>query len=241
MLLFLIGIFPCAFAQQYLHSGLIEYEVKTNNIKSMPDGEWKDLIKDKIPEFSVNYYNYIFSNDQSICKFSRTTDTKSNFSMFGKMEDYVWYNNYQANEFTNSVSVDNIYLISGPLQDIEWKIYPTDMRTIAGFSCRKASAILFDSVYVFAYYTDEILTPGGPMGLHGLPGMILGVTIPRLYQSWVATRVELNIPPKEKIAPPTSVKKKTREALTTSLLELSKSWGKDGSKFLNPLIWRMFM
>jgi GLPGLI family protein len=44
---------------------------------------------------------------------------------------------------------------------------------------------------VFAFYTDEILIPGGPCSINGLPGMILGVTIPRLYTSWIATKVSV--------------------------------------------------
>jgi GLPGLI family protein len=44
-------------------------------------------------------------------------------------------------------------------------------------------------VYVFAFYTDDIMISGGPCSINGLPGMILGLTIPRLYTSFIATKV----------------------------------------------------
>ena len=69
---------------------------------------------------------------------------------------------------------------------------PHETRNIAGFNCRKAYTILFDSVYVFAFYTDEIMISGGPLGIHGLPGMILGITIPRMHTSWIATKLQIN-------------------------------------------------
>jgi GLPGLI family protein len=48
---------------------------------------------------------------------------------------------------------------------------------IAGFNCRRANAMIMDSIYVVAFYTDEILTTGGPESFSGLPGMILGVAL----------------------------------------------------------------
>lgn len=44
---------------------------------------------------------------------------------------------------------------------------------------------------VIAFFTDEILCNGGPEFFHGLPGMILGVAIPRMHTTWYATKLEL--------------------------------------------------
>jgi GLPGLI family protein len=66
---------------------------------------------------------------------------------------------------------------------IEWKLSPNETREFAGFMCRKATGVIFDSVYVFAFYTDEITVSGGPMGLHGLPGYDYGrYDSPNAYQ-----------------------------------------------------------
>ena len=59
-----------------------------------------------------------------------------------------------------------------------------------------------DSVYVIAFYTDQITTTGGPESFNGLPGMILGVAIPRINTTWFATKLELvEVKPQDLIAP----------------------------------------
>jgi GLPGLI family protein len=53
--------------------------------------------------------------------------------------------------------------VEDSLLKIKWKI-TADTRNIAGFECRKAVGILFDTVAVFAFYTDELMISGGPEG-----------------------------------------------------------------------------
>ena len=93
---------------------------------------------------------------------------------------------------------------------------------IAGFNCRKAVTKIFDSVYVFAFYTDEIIISGGPCSINGLPGMILGVTIPRLYTSWIATKVMLNGVDENTIKPVTVRRIIDLKTLETTLMNEPK-------------------
>ena len=51
--------------------------------------------------------------------------------------------------------------------------------------------MVMDSIVVIAFYTDEILTSGGPESFNGLPGMIMGLAIPRLHTTWYATKLAL--------------------------------------------------
>ena len=81
---------------------------------------------------------------------------------------------------------------------------------------------MFDSVYVFAFYTDEITIPGGPCSINGLPGTILGVTIPRLYTSWIATKVMLSGADLNAIKPITSKKPFTMKSLEKFLDDRTK-------------------
>ena len=120
---------------------------------------------------------------------------------------------------------------------IDWKLVPNETREIAGFNCRKAVGKIFDSVYVFAFYTDEILISGGPMGIHGLPGMILGITIPRMFTSWIATKVQVNGVNTGIVAPPVKGKKKKATELQETVIKVTKDWGTWGQQ----QVWNLFL
>jgi|GEM_PF-4661083 len=79
-----------------------------------------------------------------------------------------------------------------------------ETRDIAGVHCHRANAIILDSVYIIAFYTDQILTNGGPESFCGLPCMILGIAIPRIYTTWFATSVNIQNIPAAKLSFPAS-------------------------------------
>jgi GLPGLI family protein len=228
-----------SYGQQFVNSGTIEFEVKLNNHKLFGDGIFAEMLKDKIPQFSTTYYKYSFNGDKSIYKFDRY-DERTRVRNFtnDNVEDNTWYSDYGTNTFVDQKFVfDNTYLLNGELMKIDWKLSPNETREIAGFNCRKATGIIFDSVYVFAFYTDEITISGGPMGIHGLPGMILGITIPRMFASYIATKLTLTVDPKTPIVPPTKGKKKDAEELRQNVIKVSKDWGTWGRQ----AIWNIFI
>ncbi|HUM65545.1 MAG TPA: GLPGLI family protein [Chitinophagaceae bacterium] len=230
------GFFLSANAQQFVSTGAIEFEVRTNNHKVIGDeGIWAEMFKDKIPQFTTTYYQYVFNDNKSIYKFDRY-DEKSRLPRgFGMSnpEDEVWYNDYATGNFSNYRFIlgDN-YLLTGALMNIEWKLTPTETREIAGFNCRKATGIIFDSVYVFAFYTDEITISGGPMGISGLPGMILGITIPRMFTSYIATKLQVAGVDVRQITAPTRGKKKDLVAIRKDAEKATKDWGRFGQQAL---------
>lgn len=232
----MIGSSGAACAQQFISSGSIEFEVRTNNHRALGDeGAWAEMFKDKIPQFSNTYYQYTFNDNKAIYKFLRYDEKNKMPRGFGMSnpEDDVWYNDYSTGNFTNYRFIlgDN-YLLTGALMNIEWKLTPTETRDIAGFNCRKATGIIFDSVYVFAFYTDEITVSGGPMGINGLPGMILGLTIPRMFTSYIATKLQLSGVDVRTITPPQKGKKKDFVSLRKDALRITKDWGKWGQQAL---------
>ena len=187
----------------------------------------------------VNYaYDYSFNNDRSIYKYNRQDEkTKLPWGNNNASEN-VWFNDYATGIFVNQKFVfDDTYLITDSLMRIDWKLEPTETREIAGFVCRKAVGKIFDSVYVFAFYTDEITISGGPMGLHGLPGMILGITIPRMYTSWIATKLQLTSSTINTIAVPQKGKKKKASELRQNIEKVSKNWGTWGQQS----VWNIFL
>jgi len=239
LIIILTFVSAAANAQQFINSGKIEFEVRTNNHKVFGDGIWAEMFKDKIPQFSTTYYNYTFNNNKSVYKFDRRDEkSKLPWNNFNNADDNVWYSDYDANTFTDLKFVfDDMYLLSDSLMNIDWKMVPNETREIAGFNCRKAVGKIFDSVYVFAFYTDEITISGGPMGIHGLPGMILGITIPRMFTSWIATKLELNGVNTNIIAAPSKGKKKKPEELKKNILDVSKNWGTWGQQS----VWNIFL
>ena len=225
-------------AQQFISSGKIEYEVRVNNHRMFSSGIFAEMFKDKMPNFSTYYYNLTFNNNKAIYKFDRLNEKDKMPWNDNTREENTWFSDYTANQYSNLKFVfDETYLLSDTLMHINWKIVPNETRDIARFNCRKAQGVIFDSVYIFAFYTDEITAPGGPMSISGLPGMILGLTIPRMYTSWIATKLEVNGVNTAIVAPPAKGKKKDPEELKSSIQKVSKDWGNWGQQS----IWNIFL
>ncbi|HYM94322.1 MAG TPA: GLPGLI family protein, partial [Chitinophagaceae bacterium] len=153
-------------------------------------------------------------------------------------QDNIWYSDYDQAKFVDQKSVfGDTYLLTDSLMNFDWKLVPNETREIAGFVCRKAQAIIFDSVYVFAFYTDEITVSGGPMGIHGLPGMILGITIPRMFTSWIATSLKINGVDTKIIQEPAKGKKKKATELKEAVIKATSDWGNWGQQ----AVWGLFL
>ena len=74
---------------------------------------------------------------------------------------------------------------------------------------------------------------GGPEGINGLPGMILGVGIPRLHTTWFATKVSiLNDGEIKSITPVTKGTKTNRTKMLTTLGKALKDWESYGQKLI---------
>lgn len=194
-------------AQQFINKGTIEFEVISNAKKGLPSGSFWDQIKETLPTFKTAYYNYTFADNKSIYKFDHYDEKKAKVPEFlsrGEDEN-EWYTDFNTGQIISQKNLGSTLNIKDSLRKIQWKL-TNESRLIAGFNCRKAVGVILDSVYVFAFYTDEITITGGPCTLNGLPGMILGVTIPRLYTSLMATKLSVT-DVKENMIKPVSVKK----------------------------------
>lgn len=139
-------------------------------------------------------------------------------------DEHVWYFDHTSGKVNIQKNVlGTNFNIDDSIQKLDWKI-TNEHKIIAGFDCRKAVTVIFDSVYVFAFYTDEIAISGGPCSLHGLPGMILGVTIPRLYTSWIATKVSVNNVNSSIIKAVFAKKYYTPSSVKSIVIDRTKDW-----------------
>lgn len=103
----------------------------------------------------------------------------------------------------------NLFIVPDSARKIVWRI--TDQtEEIAGFKCRRANGLILDSVYVVAFYTDEIGVSAGPESFSGLPGMILQVALPHENVIWTAKKVTTDPVPITAIVPPKKGKTMTR-------------------------------
>ncbi|MVN23165.1 GLPGLI family protein [Mucilaginibacter arboris] len=119
---------------------------------------------------------------------------------------------------------EETFLVKDSIRNINWKI-TDETREIVGYTCRRANAIVLDSIYVVAFYTNEIAVSGGPESFAGLPGMILGVALPHENITWFATKVnEVAVDPKNLNAP-TKGKPVNSKQLRTTLQAALKDWG----------------
>ncbi|MBS1627294.1 MAG: GLPGLI family protein [Bacteroidetes bacterium] len=230
---FLISIILTNAQQTFLNYGKIEFEKKLNNYKEMEGDSWLENMKDKLPQFATTYFNLYFKDGKTLYEKGKDSDTKvSFFGNDGSDEDII-YTDLKQQTFVKKQSVfEETYLLSDSIRKVEWKI-TNDTRDIAGFECHKAIGKILDSVYIIAFYTDQIITSGGPLSYCNLPGMILGVAIPRCNLTIFATKVEWVEPNPEKILPPPAkgkMKKIDYSGLMTTLQKSMKDWGSYGRK-----------
>ena len=240
----LIVLVCCAtslFAQQrFISSGKIEFEKKENVYKTIDmlvdewgddNGGWLEDVKKNTPQFSVNYFDLYFTQTKSLFKPGRDVITQNqNTWMQSSANQNIVATDLTTGFFTAQKDIyGSVFLIKDSARKVEWRI-TSETRDIAGFECRKAVGKLLDSIYVVAFYTDQILATGGPESFQGLPGMILGLAIPRLNTTWFATKLEIVPVTNAALAPPVKGKKNTSTTYEKTLVDLGKDWGKFGKR-----------
>lgn len=238
----LITISINSIAQTFIDKAEIEYEVKTNVKKTMGSNSFAEMLKDQIPTFRTGYYHYTFADNKSIYKWHHWDEKEKMPEWFRKSEeDNSWFFDFNTGNFIMSKNIAGTpFNIQDSIKKIEWKL-SNENRMIAGFNCRKAVGVIMDSVYVFAFFSEEIMIPGGPCTVQGLPGMILGLTIPRMYTSWIATKVSVNGINTASIKPVSSKKFYTYTTIKSTLDERSKEWyssdDPEDNQWKNQFIW----
>ena len=194
-----------------VHEGEIQFEKRTNayailNKYYVGDGEdgskFAEQYKNNNPQFKINKFVLLFNNGLSYYAPESDIGNASNPFMSAFAGSNSVYTDLRNRTFIAEKNVlGETYIINDSTRKIQWKI-TDEIKNIAGFSCRRANAVILDSVYVVAFYTDQIVSKSGPESFIGLPGMILGVVLPYEHISWFATKVilkqiqstQLNIP-----------------------------------------------
>jgi GLPGLI family protein len=220
-------------AQQFIKTGKIEYERRTNQHSMLEDENmWDNMIKDQLPQFAITYYDLFFDEGRSLYKEGREPENKRIHWSINYLTNIVYKDLNSGTRVTQRNLFGSSYLVQDTAMKINWKI-SNEPRTIAGFECRKAVARIFDSVVVIAFYTDEIMPSSGPESFGGLPGMILGLAIPRLHTTWYATKLEL-VDVNGQIIAPKEGKKFTGEQYKTEMKNFMER-----NEWLKKIAWQM--
>jgi GLPGLI family protein len=219
------------FAQstKFITSGSIEFEktanmyVIINRMFDKSNGVYSydpvEQYKKTQPQFRTLKSMLLFNNNKTL--FTPLTAEAAPFVTVIEtpMADQIntVYTDLAANTgITQKTFYETTFLVKDSLRKINWKI-TDETREIAGYTCRRANALVLDSVYVVAFYTDKIHVSGGPESFTGLPGMILELALPHENVIWRATRVtDGGIVPAD-ISPPKKGKPVTNKELFETL------------------------
>lgn len=230
------------FAQNkhFITGGTVDFE-KTINMFA--------ILKKKAAYNADNkgYYEQYQKSEEQFLKYQSTLVFNAKSSLFiptaGK--PITWYYDSPIADQLNTVYDDfahgttttqkefyeHTYLIKDTLRKIKWKI-TDETRTIAGYNCRRANGLVLDSVYVVAFYAEDIHVPSGPESFYGLPGMILEVALPHENVTWLATKVTTIAVDEKKIVPPKKGTVVSYKQMLQALTDAQGRWGAIGRYFI---------
>jgi len=232
------------FAQNahFTNSGVIEFE-KTVNMFALIKKEINtdnesflepalEAYKKNQPQFKKLKSTLSFGNNKT----QFVPAEEENNGMFGNnamvTQNNQIFTDFETGTFVDQKSVfEETFLVKDSTRKIKWKI-TDETRDIAGFTCRRANAVILDSIYVVAFYTEKIPVTGGPESFTGLPGMILGVALPHENISWFATKVTEKVVDEKTLTPPKKGKVTDARGLRQTLDKVMKDWGTWGQSYL---------
>lgn len=233
----LLACVSLTYAQvKFISSGRIEFEKRSNQFSYFDQEEQESLwvveMKKNFPKMVTETYVMDFNEGRTVYRLSKE-DPSGKYTWNRKpSENDVTVKDLKTGQIALQRDIfEETYLIKDSLRNYKWRM-TNETRTIAGFECRKAVTIVSDSVYIVAFYTEEITVSSGPESFGGLPGMILGLAVPRLQMTWFATKVELKEPTATALAPKQKGKTVTWTVYEKDLSKVLKDRGSYGTRLL---------
>lgn len=191
-------------------SGTVHYERKFHilnylkrNYLNKPDLNtwtkmWMDNVVKNGPVELITKHTLKFYDQESVFETVKETYPSTYRDAMGYLpifSESKTYSNFSTNQFHKLLPFgDDEILLVDTIPSVKWK-YTDEYRNIAGYDCRRANGLIQDSIYVVAFFTNQIEIPGGPELIQGLPGLILGVSIPKMNINMFASKVELSNEP----------------------------------------------
>ena len=234
LLLIVLAINTVLYGQHalFLSEEQIEYERKINLHSQLDDDNaWSELQKKTMPKFKTSYFNLFFSKEKTYYLPGKENPDNSKLWTQPGEENVIYSDLANGKAVSQKKVFEEVFLVDDSVRNIQWKM-TDETRMIAGFQCRRANALIMDTIYIVAFYTDDIITSGGPESFSGLPGMILGVAIPHEHITWFATKVMVKPYPEQNFPIPKRGKKVSNAALKETMQSSLKDWGKYGVRYI---------
>lgn len=216
--------------ETFIPYGKITFEKKINLTRTFENSDLPEEAKEKMQKYITSNWELYFTQNKSIYKPAKKGiehNSPTLFTLSNSKQNNEIYTDYSSNKRVLKRNIlDDEYILTDTIPKLKWKIMH-DVRTIAGYECRKAIGVIYDSVYVVAFYTDELLLRGGPEGFNGLPGTILGLAIPRYNTTWFATKVKAFENHLPEIVPTNTGKRIENDKDLKKLIELFTRYDQD--------------
>lgn len=217
--------------------GTIEFEKKANMFAIIPKTITKDneafltplfeSYKKSQPQFKTGKSTLSFADNKTLFIPAEEETVSGGFfsnSPIAAQNNTIYNDLATGSTVAQKKVFDGTFLVKDSTRKIQWKI-TDETRDICGYTCRRANAIMMDSIYVVAFYTTDIPVSGGPESFSGLPGMILGVALPHENLTWFATKVtDMTLAPNA-VAPPKKGKPVDNKGFKAALQAAFKDWG----------------
>ncbi|WP_257669032.1 GLPGLI family protein [Parapedobacter tibetensis] len=232
---------------RFVERGVIEFEKRVNmyaKIKARVGNstfmeQAFEQYKQTQPQFKSFTYSLAF--DQTKTLYWPKSDKGATASgFFGNdpsidMGNTIFTDLLAAQNVSQKSIYEETYLITDSIRHIQWRI-TNETREIAGYECRRANALVLDSIYVVAFYTDQIPVSGGPESFTGLPGMILGVALPYENTTYFATKVDDRPVSAKELEVPKKGKAVNYRELRTQLEASLRNWGDYAQSILKAMM-----
>jgi GLPGLI family protein len=247
LLCILIAASTSSYAQSVMLNGTIKYEKKVNlhkQMDAMSDGNsWAENFKKNSPKYLVSNFELDFNRNKSVYRKSKEQPPSAGNGRMGMMrpddDKNITYKDADSNSIIVQKQVfEKLVLIQDSIPPIQWKL-SNEFKKIADINCRKATAIILDSIFLIAYYTDAIITPSGPESVSGLPGMVLGLVIPRINTTYFATVVTPTFDEMDAaMIKPSKGDPLNYQKLKKQITQSTEDWGK---KWKSQIIWGLYL
>jgi GLPGLI family protein len=177
---------------KFISAGKIEFERKIN-LYSMYSGEPQMLeaLKKNSFQFKTELFTLDFNEEKTFYSPGEQSPENNKFQKIPADNNIVFSQLDKNLKVSKKQIFDKTLVVLDTIKQVQWKL-TNEKRQIIGFDCRRANGIILDSIYIVAFFTEEILTKGGPESFNGLPGMILGVAIPQQHITWFAKKLSVN-------------------------------------------------